>query len=106
MCRPPAEKRVRMMRFAERDYKAALAFAAGGGQGLHVFTGAAAHPGAPVCFKRSEGAAHLFDGNKGRLLATAKALGVRRVKIELEGTDRQHVDLCGGPLRKAIGMCG
>jgi hypothetical protein len=51
---------------------------------------------------RGESIGHLFDRDEPRLRRTAARLGIKRVKVERIGTDRQHVDLCGGPLRRAV----
>lgn len=45
--------------------------------------------------------AHLFDQDIDRLRKTAKMLGVRVVKVEHEGTYKQHVNLCSNPLERA-----
>lgn len=64
---------------------------------------------APRCFvaavDRGEDIAHLFDLDKLRLKATARRLGVRVVMIDREDTLRQHVDLVGQPLRRALALC-
>ena len=63
-------------------------------------------PESPLCFRqavdRGEDIAHLFDQDKARLEKTARRLGVRVIYIHKEDTPRQHIDLCSGPLRKAI----
>ena len=58
--------------------------------------------GGPACFRRAKEFAHLFDQDAERLVATARRLGVRRVVVSRRGQPQQHVDLCGGPLRKAV----
>ncbi len=88
--------------FEERQIFEAYKFAAGGGQALHLFSDPGVYPGAPACFKKSREAAHLFDQNTKRLIATARQLGVRVIKIGRIGMSKQHVDLCGRPLRQAI----
>ena len=55
----------------------------------------------PKCFKGRQEIAHLFDQDKTRLIATVKRLGVRVVKVEREGEEGQHIDLCGKPLERA-----
>ena len=69
---------------------------------LHTFI----TPKAPRCFKeaiaRGEKIAHLFDLDTERLSKTARALGVRVCFIDGRGTPRQHIDLCGMPLKKAL----
>ena len=92
--------------FRERELREAYAHAAEGGQALHLHTRVG--PAAPTVFKvamrRSEPVAHLIDNDVKRLHATARALGVRRIVIERQGEEGQHVDLCGEPLRKALEM--
>lgn len=75
----------------------AIKYASEGGQALHLHTINAGHP----LFRRYPEIAHLFDMDAERLTATVKRLGVRVVKIERPGTNRQHIDLCGRPLEKA-----
>lgn len=55
--------------------------------------------------RRCEDIAHLFDLDTERLKTTARLLGVRVVYIDREGTDSQHIDLCGNPLKTALEMC-
>ncbi len=91
--------------FTDFEVNEAMAHAAEGGQGLHVWHGAGDYAravGGPTCFQRHDLAAHLFDLDGDRLIATARRLGVRRVFIDKAGTDRQHIDLCGRPLARAI----
>lgn len=71
-----------------------------GGQALHLHSFNQGH----ALFKRYSEIAHLFDQDRDRLIATARKLGVRVIKIEREGTDKQHIDLCGKPLVKAKSM--
>jgi len=59
----------------------------------------------PTETKRNKGWAHLFDQDKERLIATAKWLGVRVIKVEREGKSLQHIDLCGKPLQRAKVEC-
>ena len=95
-----------MRHFVFGDYLAALAYAAAGGQAVH--THRICGPNAPRCFlaaiRRGEDIAHLFDQDEGRLAATARKLGVRVVHIDRRGTPKQHIDLCGVPLRRALAM--
>lgn len=87
----------------------ALAFAAAGGQALHLHQIIVDERKAPRCFVRAvargEQIAHLFDQDEARLIATARRLGVNVVVVEHRGEEGQHVDLCGGPLRKAMALC-
>jgi hypothetical protein len=92
--------------FQVRELKDAIAYAAAGGQALHLHRILGPRP--PACFRRDveqgKDIAHLFDQDKERLVATVRRLGVRVIKVEREGTSRQHIDLCGVPLQKAIGQ--
>lgn len=98
-----------MKRFEHRQVREALAYAADGGQALHVWDpgpdAAARYPKAPAVFLRNRPWAHLFDQNPDRLYRTAKRLGVRRVVVERRGGRGQHVDLCGKPLDRALAEC-
>jgi hypothetical protein len=90
--------------FQQREIKAAVAFAMAGGQALHLMDESFAYirPDTPACFKQRKQIAHLFDQDRARLVTTARALGVRVIKVEREGTESQHIDLCGRPLERAI----
>jgi hypothetical protein len=88
-----------MKRFEMREIRAAQAFAEGGGQALHIHTLTTGHR----LFKRYPVIAHLFDKDKERLIATARRLGVRVIKVEREGVYGQHIDLCGKPFDRACG---
>lgn len=94
--------------FGTMEVREAVAHAAGGGQALHLHAIIPDRSRAPRCFvaavDRGEPIAHLFDLDRERLLATAKKCGVRVLHIDRDGTDRQHIDLCSGPLRKAYTM--
>lgn len=91
------------------EVEEAIQYASEGGQSLHLHKIIPDRRTAPACFvqavDRGENIAHLFDLDKARLVATAKKLAVRVVYIDREGTNRQHIDLCAGPLRKAVAMC-
>lgn len=64
----------------------------------------------PDCFKaavgRGERIAHLLDQDTARLYTTARRLGVRVIVIERQGKPWQHIDLCGGPLKKLLHEAG
>lgn len=90
-----------MKLFQEMELLAAYRYAKMGHQALHLFSDPGIYPGAPRVFKRSREAAHLFDQNKSRLVRTARRLGVNVIKIGREGIDKQHIDLCGQPLKRA-----
>lgn len=90
-----------MKLFAEREKRQAYDHAKEGGQALHVMPA-----GAPLTsigyLRRAKSLGHLFDQDVARLESTAASLGVRRIVIHQPGTDRQHVNLCGAPLRQAM----
>jgi len=103
-----------MVLFRLRELRAAYAHAAAGGQALHIMPTSFAYRRAdtPSCFKRDdvifEGSciiAHLIDHDHQRLVATARRLGVRKIRVEKLGVSGQHIDLCSGPLRKALSEC-
>jgi len=93
--------------FDEREIREAVQYAENGGQALHchqILT-----PGAPGCFVRDVNAGkdigHLFDLDLERLEKTARRLGVRVIVIDRADTSRQHLDLCGRPMERAIEKC-
>ena len=94
-----------MKAFKLREIREAIAYAAQGEQALHLMDESWAHlrKDTPRCFKGRGQIAHLFDQDKTRLIATARKLGVRVIKVEREGAPGQHIDLCGKPLALALG---
>lgn len=70
-----------MKLFQQNEIFKAYAYAAGGGQALHLFDWPGASPGAPRCFKGAKQGGHLIDRNRERLITTAKSLGVRVIKL-------------------------
>ena len=98
-----------MKKFQASELREAIQYAATGGQALHLHRIIGNRGTAPRCFvqavDRGEDIAHLFDQDEDRLRKTVKLLGVRVVVVERAGTDRQHVDLCAGPLRGAVARC-
>lgn len=86
-----------LKRFEMREQRAAIACSQSGGQALHIHTLTQGHK----LFKKYSQIAHLFDMDKDRLLATARRLGVRKIKIGREGELGQHIDLCGKPFERA-----
>lgn len=98
-----------MRHFTIMEIEEAYAYAVGGGQALHTHNIIVNENNAPRCFvnaiRRGENIAHLFDLDKTRLVKTARSLGVRVVYIDNEDTTRQHIDLCGAPLRRALNLC-
>ncbi len=93
-----------MRRFDNRSIRSAIAHSVAGGQALHVFEAINGMP-APGCFRRSKLWAHLFDQDAERLRATARKLGVRVILVHHPKTVKQHIDLCGKPLKCALAMC-
>ena len=90
-----------MKLFQLREVEEAIEFAEAGGIALHIWRGASPGP-KPRCFKDGEQWGHLIDRDIARLCANAHRFGVRRVHVSRKGAKGQHVDLCRGPLRKAI----
>lgn len=94
-----------MKLFLTMEVEEAIAHAQAGGQALHIHAIIPDRRRAPRCFvatvDRGEPIAHLFDLNRERLIRTARSLGVKVVHIDRDGTPRQHIDLCAGPLRAA-----
>jgi hypothetical protein len=91
-----------MKRFEMHQIREAKQHAMYGGQAFHVHR--INNTGHPL-FKRYPVIAHLFDQDKARLIATARKLGVRVIKVEREGEPGQHIDLCGTPFNKAMKLC-
>jgi hypothetical protein len=89
-----------------RNVREAKAWAAAGGQALHVYRAMPSQfPSAPMVFKRYREWAHLFDQDAARLEKTARSLGVKVIKIDRPDSPGQHIDLCGRPLERAMGCC-
>jgi len=84
--------------FQMREMREAIRFACEGGQAIHLHNINHGHP----LFARYPQIAHLFDQNKSRLISTARKLGVRVIKVEYDGKEAQHIDLCGKPLERAL----
>lgn len=83
--------------FQSKEIFEAYEHAKSGGQALHIHSLTFGHP----LFKRYPEIAHLLDQDRERLIATARRLGVRVIKVEGSGTHRQHIDLCGKPFERA-----
>ncbi len=98
-----------MKRFTQWQIDDALAHAAAGHQALHTHRIIMDYDRAPRVFvqavDRGEDIAHLFDRDELRLVATARQLGVRVIFVDRAGTNRQHIDLCGAPLWRALFLC-
>jgi len=91
----------RAMRPTLEGLRAPIQEAANGGQGLLVHV-AIQGMAAPGCFQRSKAWGKLYDQDVKRLVHTATNLGVKRIVVHHQGTPKQHVDLCGAPLLKAL----
>ncbi len=91
----------RTVRPTPEGLRAPIQEAANGGQGLLVHVAIQGMP-APGCFQRSKAWGNLYDQDVKRLVQTATDLGVKRIIVHHQGTPKQHVDLCGGPLLKAL----
>jgi len=98
-----------MKKFGVWEVEEAWKHAEDGGQALHIHNIIVDYDKAPSCFVREVESgrmiAHLFDKDRERLEKTARRLGVRVILVERPGKKGQHIDLCGGPLRKAIAEC-
>lgn len=94
-----------MKLYTQRDLAAARGHAIQGGQALFIMVNPGGWPGAPRCFERSREWGKLFDQDTGRLVCTARHLGVRKIVVHHKDTERQHVDLCGQPLIRARRAC-
>jgi monoamine oxidase len=95
-----------MQLFTMRDLAAAYAYAEAGGQALHLMDHSGGrYPGAPRCFQQTTEFGHLLDADHDRLVATARQLGVRVIRVSREGQRGQHIDLCGKPLANAKALC-
>jgi hypothetical protein len=95
--------------FSCMEIHEAEAYAAQGGQAVHLHQIIGDPARAPQCFVRAlargEYLAHLFDQDEKRLISTARKLGVRVVVVEHRGQPGQHVDLMGRPLQRALALC-
>lgn len=94
--------------FHTRESFEAIAHSLEDGIALHLHRIIPDRGTAPRCFvdavDRGQPIAHVFCLDIARLKALARTVGVRVVHIDREGTDRQHLDLCSGPLWKACKM--
>jgi len=97
-----------MKLFACREVEEAIAYASSGGIAIHLHTIIPDRATAPRCFvqavDRGEPIAHVFCRDEAKLITLARQLGVRAIKIDRRGTVRSHIDLCSGPLWKALRM--
>lgn len=92
--------------FQQREAREAVAFALQGNVAIHLHRIIPDRKRAPGCFvkavDRGEDIAHVFGQDAGYLRALARCVGVKIVYVHHEGTEEQHVDLCGRPLRKLL----
>lgn len=85
--------------FYRKELNAALDYVAAGGQALIVHAWNGASTVGP--FGRPQIIGKLFDLDADRLAKTAERLGVRRIVLCRESTEKQHIDLVGRPLERA-----
>ena len=99
----------RLRVFTWREIFQAYLYSKRGGQSLHLHN--IVFSSSPNCFIRAvnkgDYIGHLFDMDELRLIKTARRLGVKVIFIDGEkGTCRQHIDLCGMPLRRLLREVG
>ena len=90
-----------MKRFEMKQIREAVAYSMQGGQALHVHTLNSGH----WLFRRYPVIGHYFDQDINRLIYVSRRFGVRVIKVECEGTPKQHIDLCGKPFELACQVC-
>lgn len=83
--------------FEMMELREAKAHAAAGGIAVH-------HTGFP--FRHWRFTAHLLAQDQEALLAAVRSVGADPKWIQYPGTDREHYDLMGGPLSRAMHLCG
>jgi len=95
-----------MRLFTQYELPAALVYVQEGNQALHLFYWFA-DPKAPKPFRSGGQFGHLLDQDEQRLVATARSLGVRVIKVAKTKNRPlwQHIDLVGRPLQRAISLC-
>jgi hypothetical protein len=90
--------------FQALELREAVSHAQAGGIAVHLHK--IVFPHSPKCFKdavkRGEYIAHVFGLDKQELARLGRQMGVRVIYIDKEGTERQHIDMCGAPLRKLL----
>lgn len=89
--------------FPGKMSEAMIAYVAGGGQAIEKWEASYTlmQKRTPLCFRGKE-FCKLYDADELRLIATARRLGVRVVKVDRRGDKYQHVDLIGGPMLRAL----
>lgn len=94
--------------FQTREQDEAIAHALAGGVAVHLHS--IVFPNSPKCFReavrRGEEIAHVFGQDADELKQVASAMGVKVLFIDKRGTRSQHIDLCGGPLKKLLAIIG
>jgi len=83
-----------------RDLKKAIADSVAGGQALftHLWTTVTG----PDAYKGTKLVGKLFDQDRERLITAAQDFGETVIVVHRLGTPKQHIDLVGGPLERAI----
>lgn len=98
----------KIKKFEQHEVREALAYAADGGIAIHLHDVIPDRKRAPQCFVRAvdkgQQIAHVFCRDAAVLRAFAVKLGVRKIYIDREGVEGQHIDLCAQPLRRALGF--
>jgi len=93
-----------LKQFGTKQLVEAIAWAKEGHEALHVYRPGQLQPSRLDAFNNSATWGHLFCQDREALIIAARHFGVQRVVIHHQGSDRQHVDLCGRPLELAIRM--
>lgn len=95
-----------MKLFRRNQTREAIRFSKEGGQSLQPFIKTLVFCGGRGdFFKHPQRAARLFDQNTARLITTIRKFGINTIHVHLVGTDKQHVDLTGKPLERAMRAC-
>jgi len=87
--------------FRCEELREATAYALAGEVAIHLHS--IVFPQSPGCFKRDVNQgypiAHVFGQDVEVLKRLARKCGVKKVFIHHPNSNRQHVDMCGAPLR-------
>ena len=83
--------------FSMMELHEARAHARAGGIAVH-------HTGFP--FRKWPFTAHLFAQDNASLVAAIRRTGANPKWIQYPGTEDEHFDLMGGPLERAMAVCG
>lgn len=84
-----------MTLFRHPDLKSAYAHVAEGGQAVYLRRR----------FPKEQPTAWLIDSKADRLYETARRLGARNVRVLRQGREGQCVEICCGPLNRAVAEC-